>query len=300
MKWEKLGQLYTLRSLTDWMVSHSANPTAEHLYEDVFRIYFSCRDKENRSSISYIDYDIIKQELVAESRVQVLAPGPLGAFDDAGCSIGCIINTIDNKKYLYYMGWHLCVSVPWSNYTGLAVWSESKRIFEKYQFTPIMDRTEIDPYSISYPSIIHEDSVYKMWYGSNLSWGREKQEMNHVIKYAESKDGIKWDTTGHVCIQGKDESEYAFARTCVLLDGDGVYKMWYSYRGSTYRIGYAESGDGLKWIRMDDQVGIDVSNSGWDSEMIEYPFVFDHKDKRYMLYAGNSFGKTGFGLAVLV
>ena len=44
---------------------------------------------------------------------------------------------------------------------------------------------------------------------------------------------------------------------------------------------------------------IDVSKQGWDSEMIEYPHVFDHKGKRHMLYNGNNYGKTGFGLAVL-
>jgi len=63
--------------------------------------------------------------------------------------------------------------------------------------------------------------------------------------------------------------------------------MWYSYRGrnniKTYRIGYAESFDGLQWIRKDDDVGIDVSKTGWDSEMICYPFVFDYKEERYML-----------------
>jgi hypothetical protein len=48
-----------------------------------------------------------------------------------------------------------------------------------------------------------------------------------------------------------------------------------------------------------DAAGIDVSPDGWDSEMIEYPFVLDHKGERYMLYNGNGFGKTGFGLAVL-
>ena len=31
--------------------------------------------------------------------------------------------------------------------------------------------------------------------------------------------------------------------------------------------------------------------TGWDSEMIAYPFVFDHKGNRYMLYNGNSYGK---------
>ena len=75
--------------------------------------------------------------------------------------------------------------------------------------------------------------------------------------------------------------------------------MWYSFRGLSYRIGYAESDDGRKWERLDSQAGIDVSTTGWDSEMIEYPFVFDHKGQRYMLYNGNGYGKTGFGLTVL-
>ena len=78
--------------------------------------------------------------------------------------------------------------------------------------------------------------------------------------------------------------------------------MWFSCRsgkGETYRIGYADSPDGIAWTRRDGAAGIDISASGWDSEMIEYPFVFDHKGERYMLYNGNGYGKTGFGLAVL-
>ena len=75
--------------------------------------------------------------------------------------------------------------------------------------------------------------------------------------------------------------------------------MWYSHRGGAYRIGYAESEDGKSWERMDNTVGITTSASGWDSEMIEYPYVFDHKGTRYMLYNGNGYGKTGFGLAAL-
>jgi hypothetical protein len=84
----------------------------------------------------------------------------------------------------------------------------------------------------------------------------------------------------------------------VIKEGGG-YKMWYSYRGQSYRIGYAESSDGIHWDRRDSQVGIDVSDSVWDSEKIEYPFVFDYGGDRYMLYNGNAYGKTGFGLAVL-
>ena len=64
-------------------------------------------------------------------------------------------------------------------------------------------------------------------------------------------------------------------------------------------IAVPESKDGLNWIRKDNEVGITVSNEGWDSEAICYPYVFDYNERRYMLYNGNNYGKTGFGLAVL-
>ena len=70
-------------------------------------------------------------------------------------------------------------------------------------------------------------------------------------------------------------------------------------RGGSYRIGYAESADGLTWRRLDERAGIDVAPSGWDSDMIGYQFVFDAEGARYMLYNGNGYGATGIGLAVL-
>ena len=84
--------------------------------------------------------------------------------------------------------------------------------------------------------------------------------------------------------------------------------MWYCFRGSrdyrsdkaqSYRIGYAESEDGIRWERLDDLVGIDRSEDGWDSVMMEYPFVYEHRGRKYMLYNGNGFGETGIGYAVL-
>ena len=68
---------------------------------------------------------------------------------------------------------------------------------------------------------------------------------------------------------------------------------------STYGIRYAESLDGIDWIRKDNDVSLGRSKLGWDSEMICYPFVFSHKGSRYMLYNGNGYGESGFGLAVL-
>jgi hypothetical protein len=125
-----------------------------------------------------------------------------------------------------------------------------------------------------------------------------KPEHKYHIKYAESRDGINWEREGLVAIDFANDQEYAISRPSVIHDSDR-WRMWYSFRGQSYRIGYAESENGRQWKRLDAQVGINVSTAGWDSEMIEYPFVFDHKGQRYLLYNGNGYGKTGFGLAVL-
>jgi hypothetical protein len=202
---------------------------------------------------------------------------------------------------LYYLGWNLKVTVPWLNTIGLAVFDSTTSKWVKNSRAPMMDRSDEDPFSISYPSVLNDKGKYRMWYGSNLKWGPVSTDMDHVFKYAESDDGIHWTRTNRVVVD-LNEGEYAVSKPYVVLD-HGVYKMWYSFRGhqenTTYRIGYAESKDGLKWTRMDDIVGIDISSSGWDSEMICYPCVFDWNGKRYMLYNGNGYGKTGFGAAIL-
>lgn len=123
------------------------------------------------------------------------------------------------------------------------------------------------------------------------------------IKHRFSSDGIYWETKATICIDYANKHEYAISRPSVIRTEQGTYRMWYSYRAqptvTTCRIGCAESLDGLKWERMDQLAGINVSDTGWDSEMIFYPRVFEHKGRLYMLYNGNGYGKTGFGLAVM-
>lgn len=302
MKWEKIGNIFCPNNNFDWMVSHAANPFVEKLTDSIYRIYFTCRDINNRSHIGSVDIDFDNNFSIEKiSEEPVLAPGELGLFDDSGVAMGYLIN-VNGKKCIYYLGWNLKVTVPWLNTIGLAIFNEKSNQFEKYSRVPIMDRSDEDPYSISYPSILFENGVYKMWYGSNLSWGKDQAEMQHIIKYAESIDGITWNRAGKVAINLEYRNEYALSKPFVINE-NGIYKMWYSYRASenivSYRIGYAESLDGLLWTRKDNEVGIDVSKSGWDSEMIEYPFVFKHNADTFMLYNGNGYGKTGFGIAKL-
>jgi hypothetical protein len=196
------------------------------------------------------------------------------------------------------MGWHLTVRVPWQNALGLAISDGPDEPFRRYSTFPVVPLDEGDPYTISYPWVVQENGRFRMWYGSNVAWGAEKEDMRHLIKYAESDDGVRWERKNIVAVDFDFPGEYAMCKPCVLKSDSG-YEMWFCSRGEKYRIRYARSADGITWDRHDDEVGIDVSASGWDSEMIEYPFVFDHCGRRYMLYAGNGYGASGFGLAVL-
>jgi hypothetical protein len=298
MQWKKLGLIFCPDNNHPWMLTHAANPVAEQLHENVFRIYFSCRDADSRAHIGYADVDIEPPfKVLAVADEPQLAPGDIGTFDDSGVSLSCI-KKIKGRKYLYYLGWNLGVTVPWRNSIGLAIHDPVTDTFQRYSKAPLLDRHDVDPYSISYPFVFEDEEIYRMWYGSNLGWGKEQEQMAHLIKYAESSDGVHWTRNGTIALDFKDESEYAMSRPFVIKER-GVYRMWYSYRGKSYRIGYAESENGMAWTRKDEEAGIDVSESGWDSEMIEYPFLFDHNGYRYMLYNGNGYGKTGVGLAVL-
>jgi hypothetical protein len=300
MAWKKLGHIFRPSGELPWARSHGANPVAEHLEGDRFRIYFSARDEKNRSSIGAIVIDLREPTRVVDvEETPVLSPGELGMFDDCGVSMGSLLR-VGSATYLYYMGWNLAVTVPWKNELGLAIRKGPGQPFARWSRFPALRLDEVDPYSLSYPWVLRDGNKYRMWYGSNLRWGAEKSDMLHVIKYAESDDAIHWRRPGTIVIDSMSPEENAICRPCVIRDGDR-YRMWFCSRpfAEQYRIQYAESNDGLAWTRLGQDPGIDVSPAGWDSQAIEYPSLFDHDGRRYLLYSGNGYGKEGFGIAVL-
>ena len=122
--------------------------------------------------------------------------------------------------------------------------------------------------------------------------------MTHVIKYAESRDGMDWPRDGSDRLDFPGAGEYALSRPCVLKE-EGRYRMWYSYRGEELSDRLRRIGDGRSWERDDEPPASASSESGWDSESDRISVCVRPRRKRYMLYNGNGYGKTGFGLAVL-
>jgi hypothetical protein len=104
-----------------------------------------------------------------------------------------------------------------------------------------------------------------------------------------------------VVLDPASQDEFGFGRPFITKENQS-FKLWYSIRtlSKGYRLGYAESFDGLTWERHDEDVGIDVSENGWDSEMVCYSCVQPTKYGTYMFYNGNNYGETGFGVATLM
>ena len=295
--WQKKGLLFAVENNSEWLSSHAALPVVDACM-DGYRIYFSSRDTRGRAQIGYFETDSDFQRVKRVSEHPVVTLGSLGTFDDSGVTTSWIV-THDEKKYHYYSGWTLGTSVPFYFFVGLAISEDGGQTYHRVSSAPILERNSVDPYLTASPCVLVEDGTWRMWYVSATGWDLHEGKPRHHyhIKYCESVDGINWRRDGVVCIDYQSPDEYAIARPCVIRE-NGLYKMWYSYRGEAYRIGYAESKDGLSWVRKDDESGINVSESGWDSEMVAYPYVFQSHNKQYMLYNGNGYGKTGIGLAI--
>lgn len=300
MRWRKLGQLYCPEPVHPKLASHAANPLAVLLQGDVYRVFFSGRDEQNRSSVGFVDVDVVKQEVIHIHDKPVFEHGQEGSFYSCGVSIGNCYEA-DGHRYMLFMGWQYPPGGHWRGDIGRLVLDPdfSLRIDGD---EPFMSTDATDPISLSYPWVMpRENGVYRMWYGSTVTWDAGNGEMLHVIKHAVSNDGHHWQRDG-VAVPYSLGTAQAFSRPSVLGNQDEGYHMWFSYRsgsGEKYRIGYAYSLSGETWDLRIKETGIDVSAFGWDSEMIEYPFVFDHKGERLMLYNGNGYGKTGFGIAAL-
>jgi hypothetical protein len=281
------------------MHSHAAVPVPLALGDGRTRVYFGTRDAAQRPRVGFVEIALARPERTLRvSRACALGPGPEGSFDDNGVYPGSVVADGATLR-MYYAGRRNYADGTFAMEVGLAASADGGDSFTRTGPSPLLARGEHDPCMVSTPCVRREEGRWRMWYLSGLRWERAGDAWRsfYHVKYAESEDGVAWRREGRVAIDlGPNETN--IASPTVISEADG-YRMWYSYvAGAGYRIGYAESGDGITWTRRDDAAGIDVSPSGWDSEMICYPNVFRHGEDLFMLYSGNGFGRDGFGLAV--
>jgi hypothetical protein len=294
----------------DFSGTHAQVPTALVL-EDRIRVYYADRFADGRSYATFLDLDLKDPSRVLRFAKTPLLPfGASGTFDDDGVMPSFAVREEEEVR-LYYSGWNRGLTVPYRNATGLAVSHDGGERFERLFEGPILERNPAEPYLAVTPTLLREGPLWRMWYISGLRWVEiaGRLEPVYVIKEASSLDGVAWERPNRQSVPQSHPLE-AFSRPSVLKDEAG-YHMWYCFRDSVdyrdgrgaYRIGYARSPDGSRWIRDDDAEGLGPEHLGaagadWAVTMTCYPFVVRLGGEVAMFFNGNGFGRSGFGWAL--
>lgn len=313
-KWRKLGRVFNPLDIQDlFFLKEFAQAPATLIFDDFIRVYFSCRPfpDNNGQYVSYTAFlDLDRNDLfkiINIGKKPILHLGQLGTFDEFGTYPVSVIRH-SNQVWAYYGGWTRCESVPFNVAIGLGISEDGGETFDKIGDGPILSYSQDEPFIISGPKIRFFNNTYYLFYIAGSKWilDNGKPEPVYKIRMATSDNGISWKKHNKNLLSVKIEENEAQASPDVFFL-DGNYHMYFCYRYSTgyrskgkgYRIGYAISTDLENWERRDENAGIDVSDIGWDSEMISYPHVFSLDGNVYMFYLGNQVGRYGFGLAVL-
>lgn len=314
-RWEKLGRVFDPTEVKgfDWMKEFAQAPCTL-LFDDRVRVYFSCRGKPDSlgryvSRCAYVDLNRANLfEVVKVSPKPVLGLGELGTFDEFGTYPVSVVK--DGADVVaFYGGWTRCETVPFDVAIGCAVSHDNGDTFGKLGKGPMLSYSYDEPFVLSGPKVRRFGDRWYLWYIAGRKWAAfdGRPEPIYKIRMAMSCDGRAWEKWHRDLIPDRLGDDEAQASPDVLA-WNGRYHMFYCYRqGSdyrrnrdrSYRIGYAVSHDLVNWTRDDSKAGIDVSEKGWDSEMVAYPHVFELDDQLFLLYLGNEVGRHGFGLARL-
>lgn len=302
MKWRKLGIVWNTDGQRAWSRSHAMGPTPFRLDAETIRVYLTTLDAEGLGRASYVDVSAKDPtRVLAVAQQPVLDVGEPGTFDDNGLMPLSIVRASDDALYMYYSGFELCHRIRYRIFSGVAVSRDGGDTFTRLRRTPILERSDAELFFRGGPFVLKDGDVFRMWYVAGSSWTEIDGKAMPVydMKYAESANGIDWPTKGTTVLPITEADEHGFGRPW-LIQRAHSYELFYSVRRrslAAYRMGHAESSDGLKWQRKDADFGLDVSDAPFENEAVMYAAVIDIDGKEYCFYNGNGFGRDGFAVA---
>lgn len=299
----KKGCIYCPKGEHDWEINTFMTPHAMIISPGVIRIWGGVRDVAGISRIKYIDVEESNPSKILDvSQSPSLDVGANGCFDDNGVILGDIL-PVDDKLYLYYVGFQHVQKAKFYAFSGLAISSDIGKTFERYSEVPILDRTSKGRFGRCIHTVLHEEGKFKCYYAIINDW----KVIHNIpypiynIWYTESDNGIDFPYQDNCLSVDTLDNEYRIGRPKVYKTNDG-YEMYYTRDlvSKEYIAGYAKSKDGIVWTRQDEMFPFIKSDNGWDSQMACYPVKLSSGDKKYLFYNGNGMGKTGVGYAELI
>jgi hypothetical protein len=302
VRWRKLGRVYTAAGESPWARSHAFLPTVLQIDERCLRVYVSFLDEARVGRIGFVDVDAANPlRVLRVSERPVLDIGVDGAFDDNGVNPIAVVKD-GARIHLFYNGWQIPTKIRYTFFLGLAISDDGGESFVRASQVPVLDRCDGELFFRTAACILSDEEKWRMWYIGGGEWvdvnGKARPKYN--LRYLESDQLTHWEGSGRVLLDVYGDDEHGLGRPVIIREGD-LYRMWYGVRTRSrgYHAGYAESRDGIEWVRRDELAGITVADSGWDCEMICCLAIQPTRFGTYMFYNGNNYGETGFGVAVL-
>ena len=295
IKIKRLGLIYKPNFDGSWKDNSCLQPTPM-IMKDRVRVFVGRRDLEGISRIGYIDFSIDDlTNIIGESDLPVLDVGQSGCFDDNGV-VPCAILQEENRIYLYYAGYLIPSKFKFHVFSGLAVSEDCGESFKRHQKSPILDRTTNETCFRVIHSIIKDNNTFKVYYGGGSDLFQSNKPI-YDIRYLESESFTKFPDT-HSVVIGLNNSRTRVGRPYVIKEKN-LYYMFYGFSDANtqYKLEYATSTNGVDWKRDD----IEIHGDGMliDNEMSAYPSIIKVKNKYFIMYNGNEYGKYGIILGEL-
>lgn len=199
-----------------------------------------------------------------------------------------------NKWHLWYTGRDGRVSK-----IGYATSDDGIHFIRQSKFPVLYPETEQEGESVMNPHVIwnSKKDCYQMWYAAGETYEPD------IICYAESKDGVLWKKHFHPVLAKYPQHEwekYKVGGCQVIQLQDGTFKIYYiGYQNlDVARICMANSTDGIKWERNDENLLISPSKNAWDADAVYKPTIVEKDNVLFMWYNGRNAHEEYIGLAI--
>ncbi len=270
--------------------------------DSILEIFITGRCVNNISRIGIAYCEFIENTLLVKNITKnpIFDIGQPGCFDENGVSYPYIVEVSDHL-YMYYVGWVSGGRTRFQNFTGLAISQRDNYDFRRFSKAPILERTDKEPYGTGSCAVVKDHLGFVMLYTSFSKWKdsvdkNKNYSPSYNIKIAKSPDGLNWLRDGEVAIPNYNEME-VIGKPSLLQNQDQTWTIFFSGRGEAYKI-YKATGNNLNNLITFKEPELNVSASGWDSQMVEYAHVIQIGKFQLMIYNGNNFGNTGLGYAL--
>lgn len=212
----------------------------------------------------------------------ILKPGPAGSFDAGALGSMCVLR-VGNVFHLYYEAWGVRTTNQWiaGEYESLQIGhatSADGLHWTKDPLNPVLphgEKPDFDRTGVWDPYVIHEDGLFKMWYGGgggsqpNLGWA-----------YATSADGSHFKKKGLIGVGNQTSTEDCH----VVRDPKSqLYHMYYWYG--------RDEPHAFKLVTSATPTGFDFNNAikltiaGDDSPMSKFGHVLRDDDGWHLFYS---------------